>query len=81
VPERHADWRERRLWDLLDREMVVVACACGQSGHFLPGFLQRKYRVPSDTLIYDLRFRFKCSRCNSRKRIEISLRVDKWPPD
>jgi hypothetical protein len=38
--------------------------------------LQRRYRLPSDTLVYDLQYRFKCGRCNSRD-IDVSIEVDK----
>jgi hypothetical protein len=67
------DSRTIRLWDLKRDQRVTVKCVCGRSVHFLPGTLQRHHRVPSDTLIYDLRFRLKCRKCNSRQGIEVSV--------
>jgi hypothetical protein len=43
----------------------VAACICGQTTIFGPDVMQRVHRVPSDTLIYDLRFRLRCRRCKS----------------
>jgi hypothetical protein len=31
------------------------------------GALQRLRRLLSDTLVYDLKFRFRCRKCNSRR--------------
>ena len=70
------DPRATRLWNLQSNQRVVLKCGCGRIIHFLPGFLQRRYRVPSDTLVYDLQYRFKCGRCNSRD-IDVSIEVDK----
>jgi hypothetical protein len=41
--------RTMRLWDVKDDQKIVVACACGQIAHFLPGVLQRLRKLPSDT--------------------------------
>ena len=41
-------------------EVIVVRCPCERSVEFPPGFLQRRYRLPSDTLVYDLQFRLWC---------------------
>ena len=35
-------------------EVIVVRCPCERSVEFPPGFLQRRYRLPSDTLVFDL---------------------------
>jgi hypothetical protein len=35
--------------------------------------LQRIYRVPSDTVIYDLKCRLRCRRCNSRRDFEVTM--------
>jgi predicted nucleic-acid-binding Zn-ribbon protein len=81
MPERSEDWRSRRIWDLEHNEKIVIACSCGRSVHYSAGHIQRLHRIPSDTLIYDLRYRFRCSRCNSRDGVEVSIRLDTWPPD
>jgi hypothetical protein len=46
------DYRTLRLFDLGRSEMIEVACTCGWTTHNGPGFLQRRYRLPSDMLIY-----------------------------
>jgi hypothetical protein len=35
--------------------------------------LQRKYRMPSDTLIIDLQYRFRCTHCNRRRGFQIGI--------
>jgi hypothetical protein len=51
--------RGLRLWDVRDGQKIVVTCTCGQIAHFLPGVLQRLHKMPSDTLVYDLRYRLR----------------------
>jgi hypothetical protein len=36
-----------------------------------PGYLQRRHRIPSDTLSYDLQFRLRCPHCNRTKGFQI----------
>jgi hypothetical protein len=43
-----------RLGDLAPHDVIVVHCSCGLSVEYHKGFLQRRHRVPSDTLV--LRF-------------------------
>src|SRR5208337_4447280 len=50
-----------RLGDLARREVIVVRCGCRRSVEYPPGFLQRRHRLPSDFLVYDLQFRLRCS--------------------
>jgi hypothetical protein len=38
-------------------EVIVVGCPCGRSVEYHKGFLQRRHRVPSDFLVYDLQVR------------------------
>ena len=54
-------------------EVIVVRCPCERSVEFPPGFLQRRYRVPSDTLVFDLQFRLRCSHCNRRSGFRITI--------
>lgn len=70
-----------RLWDVRDGQKIVVTCACGQIAHFLPGVLQRVHKLPSDTLVNDLRYRLRCAKCNSRERFKVTVVEDKWPRD
>ena len=44
---------------------IVVHCPCGRNVEYFPGFLQRRHRVPSDFLVYDLQFRLRYSHCNA----------------
>ena len=59
------EWEEKkgdrwlRLGDLAPHEVIVVSCPCGRSVEYHKGFLQRRHRVPSDTLVYDLQFRLR----------------------
>ena len=71
MPEN--DPRALRLYDLEPYEHIFVSCQCGQIVQYMPGVLQRRHRVPSDTLIYDLQFRFRCSRCRAFKDFEIKI--------
>ena len=57
------DSRAMRLWDLGQNQAV----ATGRIVQFLPGALQPLHRIPSDTLVCDLRFRFRCGKCNGRE--------------
>jgi len=57
------DSRAKRLWDLGQNQAV----ATGRIVQFLPGALQPLHRIPSDTLVCDLRFRFRCGKCNGRE--------------
>jgi hypothetical protein len=36
-------------------------------------WLQRRHRVPSDTLVYDLQFRLRCTYCNCRRGFRITI--------
>jgi hypothetical protein len=71
MPEN--DPRALRLYDLKPYEHIIVTCQCGQIVQYMPGLLQRRHRVPSDTLIYDLQFRFRCSRCRAFNGFEIKV--------
>ena len=50
----------------------MVRCGCGRS-EYPPGYLQRRYRMPSDTLVYDLQFRLRCQGCDRRGGFRISI--------
>ena len=65
-----------RLGELAAHEVIVVRCPCERSVEYHPGFLQRRHRVPSDTLVYDLQFRFRCSHCNRRSGFRITIEAE-----
>jgi hypothetical protein len=74
-----------QLGDLASHEVIVVHCPCGRSVEYHKGFLQRRHRVPSDTLVFDLQFRLRCSHCNARAGFRITIfdtrtRGDNWKP-
>jgi hypothetical protein len=73
-PIRRHDARTLRLFDLEPYECIVVRCEYGRSTDYRKGFLQRHQRVPSDTLVYDLQFRLRCTQCNRTKGFGISIR-------
>ena len=54
--QRDDDIRRTCLFDLAEHERVHVRCLCGASVVFHPGAFPKKYRTPSDTLLYDLQF-------------------------
>jgi hypothetical protein len=62
-----------RLGDLAPQEVIVVHCRCGRSVEYHKGFLQRRHRVPSDFLVYDLQFRLRCTYCNARAGFRITI--------
>jgi len=67
------DPRTLRLYDLAPREAVVVTCLCGRISEYRQGMLQRLHRIPSDTLLYDLQFRLRCSHCQRRDGFKIAI--------
>ena len=74
-----------RLGDLAAHEVIVVRRPCGRSVEYHKGFLQRRHRVPSDFLVYELQFRLRCSHCNARAGFRITIldtrtRGDNWKP-
>lgn len=68
------DTRCLRLFDLKPYEHMIVRCRCGRIAQYMPGVLQRRHRVPSDTLIYDLQFRLRCSGCRAFNGFEITVK-------
>ncbi len=71
--EKKSD-RWLRLGDLASHEVIVVRCPCGRSVEYHKRFLQRRHRVPSDTLVYDLQFRLRCcTYCNCRRGFRITI--------
>ena len=74
-----------RLGDLAPHEVIVVRCPCGRSVEYHKGYLQRRHRVPSDFLVYDLQFRLRCTYCNCWRGFRITIfdtrtRGDNWKP-
>ena len=64
-----------------DRRALSVQAKC----RVFSGFLQRRHRVPSGFLVYDLQFRLRCSHCNARAGFRITIldtrtRGDNWKP-
>ena len=51
----------------------MVRCPCERSVEYHPGFLQRRHRMPSDTLVFDLQFSLRCSHCNRRSGFRIAI--------
>ena len=62
-----------QLGDLASHEVIVVHCPCGRSVEYHTGFLQRRHRVASDTLVFDLQFRLRCSHCNACAGFRITI--------
>ena len=72
LDEKKGD-RWLRLGDLAPHEVIVVHCPCGRSVEYHKGFLQRRYRVPSNTLVFDLQFRLRCTHCNGWQGFRITI--------
>ena len=51
----------------------MVRCQCERSVEYHPGFLQRRHRVQSDTLVFDLQFRLRCTGCDNRRGFRITI--------
>jgi hypothetical protein len=62
-----------RLGDLKRSQTIRVRCGCGRLTEFPHGHLQRRYRIPSNVLVFDLQFRLRCSGCRSRGPFRISI--------
>ena len=78
MPDKPHDDQERdvrtiRLYDLAPHEWVHVECLCRRIVEFPNGLLQRKHKIPSDCLIYDLQYRFRCASCGRDKGFRISV--------
>jgi hypothetical protein len=71
--EEPADPRALHLYDLADYDVIEVRCPCGRIAEYMPGLLQRRYRVSSDVLVYDLQFRLRCRHCNRRSGFRIAI--------
>ena len=50
----------------LEPFFIVVQCPCGRS-------VEYHNRVPSDTLVFDLQFRLRCTHCNARVGFRIAI--------
>jgi len=53
------DPRTLRLHDIQPQDVLTAQCPCGHIGRFAEGDLQRRFHVPSDTLIADLQYRMR----------------------
>jgi hypothetical protein len=67
------DLRTMRLLDLAEYEVIEVICECGRVCHIKQGYFPRHRRVSSDSLIYDLRYRLRCTHCNLIDACEIAI--------
>ena len=67
------DPRTLRLLDVAPHECIVVSCPCGRIIEYPPGLLQRRHRIASDTLIFDLQFRLRCGHCNRLSGFRIAV--------
>jgi hypothetical protein len=72
VRERRC-YRTLRLIDLTPHEIVIVKCECGRIIEWPEGTLQRRYRLRSDFLIWDLQFRVRCKQCRRKNGFVISI--------
>src|SRR3546814_20682640 len=68
-----------RLLDLEPYEVVIVNCQCGRSVEYPNGLLQRRHRLPSDTLVYDPPFKLRCHQSRRPSTFRIAA-YDSRPP-
>lgn len=68
-----SDDRLLRLIDLEPHETIVISCECGRIVEYGYGFLQRRFRLASDMLVWDLQFRLRCKRCQRTQGFEIAI--------
>jgi hypothetical protein len=65
--------RSFKLYDMGPRDVLTVQCACGHVSRWAAGELQKKRRVPSSTLIFDLQYRLRCAHCRRLGQVRIFL--------
>jgi hypothetical protein len=53
------DPRKLRLYEVKPTDVLTVQCSCGHFSRFASGELQRRHKLPSDLLVYDLQFRLR----------------------
>ena len=51
----------------------MIRCGCGRSVEYPPDFLLQRYRLASDTLVFDLQFRLQCQGCNRRGEFRVTI--------
>ena len=68
-----SDPRKLRLYEIGSADVLTVQCSCGHFSRFASGELQRRHKLPSDMLIYDLQFRLRCQMCRRKKGFRILL--------
>jgi hypothetical protein len=67
------DPRTLRLFDLVPHETVSVRCGCGRIIEYGADYFQRRYRLPSGMLVFDLRYRLRCAHGTRRRGFRISV--------
>jgi hypothetical protein len=72
------DQRDLRLYDLAPHETIRIRCRCGRMVEFMYGVLQRRHHMRSDTLLFDLQFRFRCQNCNLKSGFRISIYSERY---
>lgn len=57
------------------RPMNISSFAANAAGLFeyMRSVLQRRHRLPSTTLVYDLQFRLRCQQCRADRGFEIAV--------
>ena len=68
-----SDPRKLRLYEIGSADVLTVQCSCGHFSRFASAELQRRHKLPSDILIYDLQFRLRCQMCRRKKGMRILL--------
>jgi hypothetical protein len=69
----HDDPRKLRLYEMKPCDVLTAQCSCGHFSRFASGELQRRHKLPSDLLIYDLQYRLRCQVCQRKKGFRILL--------
>jgi hypothetical protein len=53
--------------------VIEVVCTCGRIVEYGRRVLGRNHRISSDTPVYDLQYRLRCSHCNLPDGFKISI--------
>jgi hypothetical protein len=61
------------LYEIASADVLTVQCSCGHFSRFASGDLQRRHKLPSDLLIYDLQYRLRCKVCRRNTGFRILL--------
>jgi hypothetical protein len=67
------DPRLMRFLDLEPCSHIIIRCPCGRCTEFTYGYFQTRHGIPSDALIYDLKFKMRCRHCRRKRGFGVAV--------